>query len=96
MPDRRQSVLERSAHDLGERWARERVEELRSEDRPAAGGWPGTMAQARACTRAHVSAELARLRLAGPTPEELERAARLTYARARAVWLASAQQEEDD
>jgi hypothetical protein len=92
--DDRLSVLERSARDIGEQWARGWREELRSDDRPAAGGWPGTVAQARGRAREHLCAELARLRLAGPSPEELERAARLTYARARAVWLTFAQREE--
>lgn len=92
--DDRLTVLERSARDIGERWARGWREELRSDDRPAAGGWPGTVAQARGRAREHLCAELARLRLAGPSPEELERAARLTYARARAVWLTFAQREE--
>jgi hypothetical protein len=92
--DDRLTVLERSARDIGERWARGWREELRSDDRPAAGGWPGTVAQARGRAREHLCAELARLRLASPSPEELERAARLTYARARAVWLTFAQREE--
>lgn len=90
----RESLVEKSAHEVGERWARGWREELQSERRTAAGGWPGTIAQARACSGAHLSAELAKLRLAGPSTAELERAARLTYARARAVWLAFAQSED--
>jgi hypothetical protein len=90
----RQSVLERSATAGGEQWARGWRDELASDHRRAAGGWPGTIAQARVCARAHLSAELARLRLAGPSPAELEQAARLTYDRARAVWLALAHGEE--
>ena len=64
----RQSVLERSATAGGEQWARRWRDELASSQRRAAGGWPGTIAQARVCARAHLSAELARLRLAGPEP----------------------------
>lgn len=90
----RQSVLERSATAGGEQWAHRWRDELASSQRRAAGGWPGTIAQARVCARAHVSAELARLRLAGPSPAELEQAARVTYARARAVWLQLAHGEE--
>ena len=90
----RQSVVERSAHDGGEQWARGWRDELQSDHRRASGGWPGTIAQARVCARANLSAELARLRLAGPSPTELEQAARLTYARARAVWLALAHGED--
>ena len=90
----RQSVVERSAHDGGEQWARGWRDELQSDHRRASGGWPGTIAQARVCARAHLSAELARLRLTGPSPAELEQAARLTYARARAVWLALAHGED--
>jgi len=90
----RQSVVERSAHDGGEQWARGWRDELQSDHRRASGGWPGTIAQARVCARAHLSAELARLRLAAPSPTELEQAARLTYARARTVWLALAHGED--
>lgn len=90
----RQSVVERSAHDGGEQWARGWRDELQSDHRRASGGWPGTIAQARVCARAHLSAELARLRLTGPSPAELEQAARLTYARARSVWLALAHGED--
>ena len=90
----RQSVVERSAHDGGEQWARGWRDELQMDHRRASGGWPGTIAQARVCARAHLSAELARLRLTGPSPTELEQAARLTYARARAVWLALAHGED--
>jgi hypothetical protein len=90
----RQSVVERSAHDGGEVWARGWRDELQSDHRRASGGWPGTIAQARVCARANLSAELARLRLTGPSPAELEQAARLTYARARAVWLALAHGED--
>jgi hypothetical protein len=90
----RQSVVERSAHDGGEQWARGWRTELQSDHRRASGGWPGTIAQARVCARAHLSAELARLRLAAPSSMELEQAARLTYARARAVWLALAHGED--
>jgi hypothetical protein len=90
----RQSVVERSANDGGEQWARGWRDELQSDHRRASGGWPGTIAQARVCARAHLTTELARLRLAGPSPAELEQAARLTYARARAVWLALAHGED--
>jgi hypothetical protein len=37
---------------------------------------------------------LAGMQLAEPSTAELEQAARLTYARARAVWLAFAQSED--
>jgi hypothetical protein len=90
----RQALVERSAREVGERWALGWRAELESEHRSAAGGWPGTIAQARACARAHLSAVLAGLQLAEPSTAELEQAARLTYARARAVWLAFAQAED--
>jgi hypothetical protein len=90
----RQSVVERSAHDGGEQWARGWRDELQSDHRRASGGWPGTIAQARVCARANLSAALTRLRLAAPSPTELEQAARLTYARARSVWLALAHGED--
>jgi hypothetical protein len=89
----RQSVVRKSARDGGDQWARGWRDQLQSDHRRATGGWPGTVAQARVCARAHLSAELSRLSLAAPSTEEVEQAARLTYARARAVWLSLAQDE---
>ena len=43
----RRLFLERSAVTLGQTWAEEWRANLRREGRPAAGGWPGTLREAR-------------------------------------------------
>jgi hypothetical protein len=90
----RQALLDGSAKTVGDRWAQGWRDELRAADRPVAGGWPGTLGEARALSRAHLSREIARLRATAPTPDELERTARATYARARAAWLSFADAED--
>jgi hypothetical protein len=86
----RQSVLERGAQTIGEQWARGWRDELHSTNRRVAGGWPGTMTEARARARSHLGATLSRQRLGELSVTELEQAARATYARARATWLSFA------
>lgn len=96
VPTRRSGVLERAAATTGEAWARGWLDELRSEGRAAAGGWPGTMTQARSRVRPRLVTDLARERLEGLTVVELESAARATYAQARDVWLSAAKADEPD
>jgi hypothetical protein len=93
---RRSLLLERAALDVGESWARGWLAELGSEGRSVAGGWPGTISQARSRVRAFVTAELSRARFEPAAVDELDRTARAAYARARQVWLASAKAEEED
>ena len=92
----RRSLLERAAVAVGENWARGWLAELGLEGRSAAGGWPGTISQARSRVRAVVTLELSRARFEPAGVEELDRTARAAYARARQVWLASAKADEDD
>jgi hypothetical protein len=67
------------------------MDALRAEGREVAGGWPGTLSEARHFVRA----QLARSGLAVITPDELEQAARATYASARSTWLANAESEDE-
>ena len=60
-----------------------------------AGGWPGTMTEARAVTLAYFSSA-AGASLAPLTREELEHAARAANARARAVWRAVAVSDDGE
>ena len=93
---RRTLLLERAAASVGETWARGWLAELVSEGRSAAGGWPGTISQARSRVRAVVIAELARARFEPAGPAELDQTARVAYARAREVWLSSAKADDAD
>ena len=95
MATRRSLLLERTAVAVGETWARGWLAELGSEGRSAAGGWPGTITQARSRVRAVVTAELARARFQPAAADEVDRTARAAYARAREVWLASAKADDE-
>jgi hypothetical protein len=72
---------EARAESAGRDWAASVRLELHSEGRRAAGGWPGTMSEARAQVA----------RTMGPTsssaPDEVSRLARILYSAARESWL---------
>jgi hypothetical protein len=74
---------------VGDAWAQRVALDLRREQRTAAGGWPGTMSEARAHTTAH-------FRGRALTPVELEDAARAVYQRARGRWLAYARTDGEE
>lgn len=87
----RRIVLEQAALDTAKAWAHSRIDALRAEGREVAGGWPGTLSEARHFVRA----SLARKGVSFITHEELEQVARAAYARARSTWLASAESEDE-
>lgn len=78
MPE--QTELEPIAVAVGEAWASEIVQALRSEDREVVGAWPGTVGEARMRIRATL-----RRRLDVVVLEEL---ARIAYVAARRGWQA--------
>ncbi len=84
-------MLERAALDGAAAWAGQQIEAVRAEGRAVAGGWPGTMSEARGCARAQLALKGAR-----HTHDELEWLAHATYARARDAWLAHARNDDDD
>ena len=83
----RDAFLESHAQAIGDAWVEQVRTELRRDDRDAAGGWPGTLSEA----RAHTSAHFARGELTGA---ELEVAAHAVYGRARSQWLAHARTDD--
>lgn len=80
----REALLARAATAEAIAWASWWRAELRRQERPLEGGWPGTLSEARARIVRRVAAEL------GPdfalTPQELDRTARTTYGAARRDW----------
>lgn len=90
----RVAFIEQAAVALGRSWAEGRREELRREGRRAAGGWPGTMREARGCVERALPLELRGQKMAAITAEERELAARAANASARTVWLRGADPEE--
>jgi hypothetical protein len=92
----RHALLERAAVAAGNDWVQRLSRELLAERRVAAGGWPGTLSEARTWARSYVHRVLSELVSSTPaTADELENAARATYAHARSKWLAGARREED-
>ena len=80
--------VESHSQIVGDAWVQHVALDLRREQRTAAGGWPGTMSEARARTSAHFRGKLTR--------EELEDAARAVYQRARGRWLAYARTDAEE
>jgi hypothetical protein len=81
---------------VGRRWAVELRASLVQQQRRAAGGWPGTLREA----RTHVAVSLLPwLRSNGQamvTSAQCEGAARVVYASARKVWLENRESEDDE
>ncbi len=82
----RWDVLERLAAAEGLAWASRSCEELRQQGRSIAGGWPGTLSQARLRVRICMTARSN----ASPvlTRDDLDWLARTVYLTAKAEWLA--------
>jgi hypothetical protein len=87
-PEDRRLLLNDGALAIGTTWAKGWCEDMKRDGRPIAGGWPGTMPEARARVAAYFGAELARRRLPLLTEDETRWAARATYQKAKRDWLA--------
>jgi hypothetical protein len=72
---------------LGESWARIWFQTLQSEGRAVAGGWPGTVQEARFRAKEHFDRELLRCGFPPLNSEELHAATSATYERAKSAWL---------
>jgi hypothetical protein len=83
----RQDILDDAARRAGGLWAMSRREELSREGRLVEGGWPGTIAEARARASDAIRVMLVERAMVSLTYAELGRAARLTYGEARRAWL---------
>jgi len=70
-----------NAVDAGKAWAGAVRQELEDEGRTVAGGWPGTMTEARA--------RASQLGAAGLSAAERTRLARILYAAAKDTWAVS-------
>lgn len=81
--------LAEAARGVGERWAQGWRSELQGQGRAAAGGWPGTLGEARARVMAFFAEELDGEEQL--TPDELGWATKAAYASARRDWLARAE-----
>jgi hypothetical protein len=61
-----------------------------ADGRLVVGGWPGTLAEARARIQGHLGGELARRRMPALSIEELAAATSATYQQAKKDWLIAA------
>lgn len=77
------SELDTLAEDVGKAWAKARAESFRSADREVAGGWPGTVSEARAQVLVALGARGRRDQVSVEHMQELSRTA---YRAARAMW----------
>ena len=86
-------VLEKEARTAAESWVEAWRAQLGRQGRRVAGGWPGTIPEAQVVVRAHLARAVGQQRLAALGSHEVERLARVAYARARQQWLAHAERE---
>jgi hypothetical protein len=85
-------IIARAVENAGRAWANTCIEVLHREGRPVAGGWPGTLTEA----RLRVSACATELKLRPSiTREELSTLSRLANRAARKAWLARTATEPD-
>lgn len=82
----RRTFIEQSAIALGQTWAERWRQDLHREGRPAAGGWPGTLREARTRVERTLLIEMRCRKMPAITGVERELAARTAYASARSEW----------
>ena len=88
--DKRQTLLSEEPLLLGSSWAQVWCKSMQSDGRLVVGGWPGTLAEARARIQGHLGGELARRRMPALSIEELTAATSATYQQAKKDWLIAA------
>jgi hypothetical protein len=88
--DQRQTLLNEEPLLLGSSWAQVWCKSMQSDGRLVVGGWPGTLAEARARIQGHLGGELARRRMPALSIEELAAATSATYQQAKKDWLIAA------
>jgi hypothetical protein len=88
--EKRQALLDAEPLSLGSSWARVWCKSMQTDGRLVVGGWPGTLAEARARVQGHLGGELARRRMPQLSLEELTAATSAAYQRAKRDWLIAA------
>ncbi|WP_050432245.1 hypothetical protein [Chondromyces crocatus] len=83
--ERRKFIEERS-QALGQSWAQGFRRELQQQGRAVAGGWPGTLREARTYVERALMTELRSRKMAMISGAERETAAKVAYASARSEW----------
>ncbi|MEO7037322.1 MAG: hypothetical protein ABI548_25435 [Polyangiaceae bacterium] len=88
--EKRQALLDAEPLALGSSWARVWCKSMQTDGRLVVGGWPGTLAEARARVQGHLGGELVRRRMPSLSMEELNAATSAAYQRAKRDWLIAA------
>ncbi len=88
--EKRQALLDAEPLALGSTWARVWCKSMQTDGRLVVGGWPGTLAEARARVQGHLGGELQRRRMPSLSIEELSVATSAAYQRAKRDWLTAA------
>jgi len=91
----RRTLLVAKAAEIGRRLFAVRRREVLGEGRVIAGGWPGTVREARAVVVAALAPALAERHMSAPTNDELGWVMHAAYGEARRAWLTSIDHEED-
>jgi hypothetical protein len=78
---------------MADQWVDTWRVQLSGQGRRLVGGWPGTVPEALALVRVHLARTIGSARLAALGAQDVDRLARLAYARARQQWLANAERE---
>jgi hypothetical protein len=94
--DELDEVARSRAEQVGRGWATELRAAIVGEKRRAAGGWPGTLREARAHVAVSLIPWLRSHGMSGVTSRQYEGAARLVYASARKVWLENRDADDED
>ena len=87
--DARRALLAATAADVGRTLFALRRDALSCEGRPLAGGWPGTLREARALAAGVLASIFAQRRLSSPTTGEVDWVMQAAYDEARRAWRAS-------
>jgi hypothetical protein len=82
----RRAFIEQTASALGRTWAEGCRRDLHREGRPASGGWPGTLHEARSLVHHALPVEMEGRRMNAINEAERELAVRTAYASARDEW----------
>jgi hypothetical protein len=92
----RQALFVAIATEVGRQLFAARRDTIQGERRRIAGGWPGTLREARSAAESAVKYALGQRDLSPATGDELASAARVAYSEAQRNWLASLDYGDDD
>lgn len=92
----RRAFLDVNSATVGTGWSVALRTSLKQQGRAAAGGFPGTMSEARAHVNRALPTALSTAKMPVLSSEEREWSARVVYANARKDWLAHGDRDEDE